>query len=268
MKKQILLITISLSYLSFAQSVTKMKDKSIVAQEKRQVFLQWGDWNPKPKYFLGVQTNFAYGQIWGMWAPSRNRDYKNGRDIRPLAPLGYQTQRYSQIALMEDRTKQILENTNQWKEEENNEFLNYTNIVHISDPLFLVYYKPNLNSLENFKSNSTYFKDWGFKKESAFKNASDFGMISHYAQMIEELKDKYNIAKKVDVSRGKRLLMYHDVFIGWRNMKKRIKDLETTFYLKEITKSQLMQWNQSQIPNTGRTDAQIFKDALKQANIF
>lgn len=93
-------------------------------------------------------------------------------------------------------------------------------------------------------------------------------MISHYAMKIEELKDKYKIAKKVDVSRGKRLLMYHEVFLGWRSMKQKIKDLESSFYLRELTKSDLMKWKQSQIPNTGRTDAEIFKDALKQANIF
>lgn len=268
MKKYYLFVIVLFSSTVFSQTVTKMKDKSIVGQEKRQVFYQWGDWNPKPKYFLGVQTNFAYGQVWGMWAPKRNRDYKKGRDIRPLSLTGYQTQRYSQISLMEDRSNKILEHTDSWKEEENNEFLNYTNLVHISDPLFLVYYKPKLNSLENFKTNSIFFRDWGYKKESAFKKALEFGMITEYAKMIEELQDKYNIAKKVDVSRGKRLLMYHDVFLAWRSMQQRIKFSESTFHLTEITKSQLMQWNQSQIPNTGRTDAQIFEDALNKSNIF
>ena len=266
MKKVYSIIIFFVSTLIISQ--VRLQDKSIVGQEKRQVFYQWGDWNPKPNYVWGVQTNFAYGQIWGMWAPSRNRSYRKGRDIRPLSPFGYQTQRYSQIALTEDRTKKLLQHTDNWKEEENNEFLNYTNVAHISDPLFLVYYKPNLNSLEDFNTQSIFYKDWGFKKESAFRNAYDFGMISHYAMKIEELKDKYKIAKKVDVSRGKRLLMYHEVFLGWRSMKQKIKDLESSFYLRELTKSDLMKWKQSQIPNTGRTDAEIFKDALKQANIF
>ena len=61
--------------------------------------------------------------------------------------------------------------------------------------------------------------------------------------------------------------MYHDVFIEWRKMKQRIGELDNAFYLKEITKSQLMQYNQS-IITTGRSDDEIFRDALKQANIF
>ena len=58
--------------------VNILNDPSIVAQHKRMVFESWGDWRPYPKYLLGIQTNFAYATVWGMWAPSRNRQYKNG----------------------------------------------------------------------------------------------------------------------------------------------------------------------------------------------
>lgn len=71
-------------------SVKRLNDPAIVAQHKRMVFERWGDWRPYPKYFLGVQTNFAYATVWGWLAPSRNRDYKNGADIRPLKPSGIQ----------------------------------------------------------------------------------------------------------------------------------------------------------------------------------
>ena len=77
---QFLLITIT---ISGQVTVKRLNDPSIVAQHKRMVFQSWGDWRPYPKYFLGVQTNFAYATIWGMWAPKINRDYKDGEDIRP-----------------------------------------------------------------------------------------------------------------------------------------------------------------------------------------
>ncbi|MCT2409992.1 hypothetical protein NZD88_20750 [Chryseobacterium antibioticum] len=268
MKKIFFLSVFLLSFFPYSQSVKRLKDLSIVGQEKRQVFYEWNDWRPKPTYFLGVQTNFAYGQIWGMWAPSRNRDYKNGPDIRPLTPIGKQAQRQVQMDMMDDRTNKLLNHTNSWKEQENNEFLNYTNLTTISDPLYLVYYKPNLNSLEGFNINSPFYVDWGFSKEKPFKEAQQYGMIAHYREMILELKDKYSIAKKVDVSRGKRLLMYHDVFLEWRRMKQRLKDLESTFYLQDISKADLMKWKQSQIPNYTRSDAEIFQEALNQANIY
>ncbi|MEW7223596.1 hypothetical protein AB2S25_18390, partial [Elizabethkingia anophelis] len=53
----------------------RLNDEAIVSQHKRQVFEAWGDWRPYGKYFLGVQTNFAYSTVWGMLSPSRNRDY-------------------------------------------------------------------------------------------------------------------------------------------------------------------------------------------------
>lgn len=268
MKKIIFFMSILFYFHSYSQSVKRLKDLSIVAQEKRQVFYEWGDWRPKPKYFLGIQTNFAYGQVWGMWAPSRNRSYKSGSDIRPLGPTGKQVQRSIQIDMMEDRTDKLLNHTNSWKEQENNEFLNYTNLTTISDPLYLVYYKPNLNSLEAFNVNSPFYVDWGFSKQKPFNEAQQYGMIAHYRDMILELKDKYRIAKNVDVSRGKRLLMYHDVFLQWRKMKQRLKDLENTFYLQDISKADLMKWKNSQIPNYTRSDAEIFQEALNQANIY
>ncbi|RMZ61297.1 hypothetical protein D1632_00355 [Chryseobacterium nematophagum] len=268
MKKIILFMGILFYFHFYSQSAKRVKDLSIVAQEKRQVFYEWGDWRPEPKYFLGIQTNFAYGQVWGIWAPSRNRNYKSGSDIRPLGPTGKQVQRSIQIDMMEERTDKLLNHTNSWKEQENNEFLNYTNLITISDPLYLVYYKPNLNSLEAFNVNSPFYVDWGFSKQKPFNEAQQYGMIAHYREMILELKDKYKIAKKVDISRGKRLLMYHDVFLQWRKMKQRLKDLEKTFYLQDISKADLMKWKNSQIPNYTRSDTEIFQEALNQANIY
>jgi hypothetical protein len=100
--------TIISSLLSFVkgQTIKRVKDKHIVGQEKRQVFYQWGDWQPEPKYFLGIQTNYAYAMVWGWLAPSRNRDYKGGNDIRPLGLAGLQNQRYA--TTLYSRTKQAI----------------------------------------------------------------------------------------------------------------------------------------------------------------
>ena len=86
-------------------TVKRLNDPSIVAQHKRMLFQSWGDWRPYPKYLLGIQTNFAYATVWGMWAPSRNRDYKNGEDIRPLKPTGLQNQRFAQVKFQEKEKK-------------------------------------------------------------------------------------------------------------------------------------------------------------------
>ena len=91
---QLLLVA---AIVSAQLSVKRLNDPAIVAQHKRMVFESWGDWRPYPKYFLGVQTNFAYATVWGMWAPKINRDYKDGDDIRPLKPTGVQNQRFAEV---------------------------------------------------------------------------------------------------------------------------------------------------------------------------
>lgn len=88
-------------------SVKRLNDPSIVAQHKRMTFESWGDWRPYPKYFLGIQTNFAYATVWGMWAPSINRDYKDGEDIRPLKATGIQNQRYTLLKQQEEEAQKI-----------------------------------------------------------------------------------------------------------------------------------------------------------------
>lgn len=268
MKKLLLFTFLFLYQFLFSQSVMRMNDPSIVAQEKRMVFQQWGDWRPKPKYFLGVQTNFAYGQVWGMWAPKRNRDYKGGSDIRPLKPTGLQNQRYAQISLMENEADKLMDEALSWHTEEENEFLNKTNVMYISDPLYLVYYKPKLDKLAEFPINSIFYRDWGFTKQKPFQDAIRFGMIDHYRNKIEEMQDKYKIAKGVNVSRGKRLLMYHELFLEWRNMKNRLKDLENTFRLEELAKSELLKWKEATKPTHTRSDDELFREALNQANIY
>jgi hypothetical protein len=56
---------------------------------------------------LGIQTNFAYATVWGMWAPKINRDYKDGDDIRPLKPTGEQNLRFAQLKFQEEEAKKI-----------------------------------------------------------------------------------------------------------------------------------------------------------------
>lgn len=246
----------------------RMNDPSIVHQEKRQVYDSWGNWYPKPKYFLGVQTNFAYATVWGNWAPARNRRYRRGEDIRPLKAGGLEMQTYSQVVLMQEQTDKLMKNTEEWLKVEQNEFLNVTNVTAVADPLYLVYYKPNLKSLEEFNPHSIFYRDWGFFREKAFREAFEYGMIKHYAEMILDLQDQYEIAKGVNVARGKRLLLYHDIFLEWRSLRRRIKDLENTFHLQDLAKSELMKWKQATRSTHTRSDEEIFREALNQSNIF
>src|SRR5690606_3673838 len=91
---------------SFGQ-VKRLNDPSIVAHNKRMVFESWGDFRPYPKYTLGVQTNFAYATVWGWLSPAKNRDYKDGADIRPLKPTGLEVQRLVELEFQRKEAEKI-----------------------------------------------------------------------------------------------------------------------------------------------------------------
>lgn len=245
-----------------AQSVISLKDPHIVAQEKRQVFYQWGDWLPKPKYFLGLQINPHYTTVWGWIAPSRNRDYKNGPDIRPLSPTGLQTQRYASTRAQQDRTEEIYDEV---IDLHNLAFQEEYHISHLSvptDPLYMLYYKKMLEDLDEFNVNSTNYLYWGFSDLEAYKKFESYGFLNKLRRQIEMLQEKYQMAKQLDMARGKRIMMYHECLIGWR---KRQRELS---YMNRAGKSALkadkrMEKYRKRTEGTweaGRSDAEIFID--------
>ena len=106
MKYQKLIYAVFLFCISI-NAQNRLNDNAIVSQHKRMVFERWGDWRPYGKWFLGVQTNFAYATVWGMWSPKRNKDYKNGQDIRPLKPTGLEVQRLLELEVQKQEAEKI-----------------------------------------------------------------------------------------------------------------------------------------------------------------
>ena len=147
-------------------TVKRLNDPSIVAQHKRMVFQSWGDWRPYPKYLLGIQTNFAYATVWGMWAPSRNRQYKNGEDIRPLKPTGLQNQRYVQVKFQEEEAKKIKAASDTIYKRSVQDFAHWTSATVDADPLWLLYYKRMLRPITEFPDTPQNFVEWSVKKSA------------------------------------------------------------------------------------------------------
>ena len=137
MKKTITSLLLLLSIHQWSgQTIRKLNDPAIVAQEKRAVFESWGDWRPYPKYnFLGIQTNFAYATVWGMWAPSINRDYKDGADLRPLKPDGNEVQRLASLKLEESKAEQIKAEYDTIYKRNIQDFAHWTSATVDADPL-------------------------------------------------------------------------------------------------------------------------------------
>lgn len=214
-------------------TVKRLNDPSIVAQQKRMVFEGWGDWRPYPKYLLGIQTNFAYATVWGMWAPSRNRDYKDGPDIRPLKPTGLETQRFGELELQRKEAERIKMETDTIHKRSVQDFAHWTSATVSADPLWLLYYNRMLKPLREFPDNPQNYLEWGFQKPEVYQTLLSTGGISLLKEKLDLLKDRYNISRTVDMPRGKRFLMYHENLIGWRKFSSEIRshDLKGGLYM-------------------------------------
>jgi hypothetical protein len=226
MKKTITSLLLLLSIHQWSgQTIRKLNDPAIVAQEKRAVFESWGDWRPYPKYnFLGIQTNFAYATVWGMWAPSINRDYKDGADLRPLKPDGNEVQRLASLKLEESKAEQIKAEYDTIYKRNIQDFAHWTSAIVDADPLWLLYYKTMLKPLKQFPENPQTANDWGIIDEEVFKTMQWSGQISKLKVQLDLLKEKYEMSRTMDMPRGKRFLMYHETLIGWRKLLNTIKN--------------------------------------------
>jgi len=271
MKKILIITTVfflsALTIIQAQTSVRKLNDGSIVAQEKRQVFEKWGDWRPKAKYVLGIQVNLAYATVWGNWAPSRNRQYKRGKDIRPLGPAGLQNQRYASTLLEEQASEQTIQQIDSTYKQATDELLHYTGLTAPADPLYLLYYKKMLTPLDNFDANSQYYKDWGLASEEIYQDCIKYGLLEQTKRTIETLQEKYDMARSIDIARGKRILMYHECLIEWRKCISYLSYLNNTQRIKFEVMDKLKKAKNEKPKSRARTDAEIYTDVLMRIGI-
>lgn len=205
-----------------------LTDKSIVAHEKRMVFQQWGEFRPYPRYFLGIQTNFAYACVWGWLAPSRNRRYKRGADIRPLDADGLETQRYAGLVIQKNKAEYIKNSVDSIHQKAKDDFAHWTNLTVDSDPLWLLYYKRMLRDVNEFPAEPQNYQEWGLASEAIYQNLINTGNIKLLQQQLDIIKDKYHISRTLAMPRGKRFLMYHETLIAWRNFTMHLNRMNKT----------------------------------------
>ena len=238
-----LLPAIFCAIFSFGQ-VKKLNDPSIVAHQKRMVFESWGDFRPYPKYFLGVQTNFAYATVWGWLSPSKNQDYKNGADIRPLKPTGLEVQRLVELEFQRAEAEKIKLQVDSLHTRNVQDLAHWTSATVEADPLWLLYYKKMLKPLNLFPENPQNYFEWQLKDDKTYQNMLANGGIVHLKKELDLLKDKYKNSRTLDMPRGKRFLMYHETLIGWRKFNQQIRafDQKNTLFLdykKLLSKSKI-----------------------------
>lgn len=242
-----------------------LNDPSIVAHHKRMVYESWGDWRPYPKYFLGIQTNFAYATVWGNWAPSRNRKYKRGDDIRPLKVDGLEVKRYLELEIQRKEAEIIFENVDTLYRRALQDYAHWTSLTVEADPLWQLYYKRMLRPLTNFPSNPQNHIQWGIDKEVYDKMKAN-GAIPRMKEQLDLLKYNLKISRTIDMPRGKRFLLYHETLMGWRKLQKEIRgeSYKTNVYLGYNQLFKEMEKEKKQIVLLNLNDKAIVTSVMNQ----
>lgn len=220
MKTIYILIIVSVCLFTDSLSAQKkVSDGALHAQQRRMVYLKWGDWQPKAKYFLGVQTNPRHEMVWGWTAPmyggntSKNKKYKK-TDIRPLSPQGKQTLRYASLYQQQQLISSMKKESDKIGDLAMQEIAYNSAVLSKTDPLYLLYFKKTLKPIYNF-SDADIMKE--VKNVEVYKFLNETGLIEEHRKEMLTLKDRYNIAVNSDMERGQRIIFYHKILEDYRS---------------------------------------------------
>lgn len=177
-------------------------DRAIVAQQERMVYKEWDQdkFYPKPNRILGVPTNLLWYMTWAL-----HPNYPK-TDRRPLSSQGEQTQRLALAAAMSITSDYYK------KEADSIQLASVKELTRISgafselDPLYQMYYKKELKPLEN--PGEEAFDDVPSAVQAYLQ---EIGAFAWYQGEMGRLAERYQLAKKLDMERGQKILMYHRI---------------------------------------------------------
>ena len=249
------LILICMGFFCFSQKI--INDKAIIYQQERMVYKQWDKDKFVPEFkWYNPSSYTAYALTW-LLQPG----YKNGPDIRPLRAGGEQTQRLALAAAMQVSSNYYKKEADTLRNTALAEFYNYSGTVSATDPLYNLYYKKELAPLDNIEAN-------------AFKNVpanvvlymAESGAYNWYLTEMNSLRERFENAKRVDIDRGQRILLYHRIMLEHRkvaeNWKYKLAMSEMMLAYKEKMKNK-NEKGSTYFNGTTKSEDEIMNDILK-----
>src|SRR5690606_10566365 len=155
---------------------------------------------PKPNRILGVPTNLLWYMTWAL-----HPNYPK-TDRRPLSPQGEQTQRLALAAAMSISSDYYKKEVDSIQLASAKELTRISGAFSEADPLYQLYYKKELKPLEN--PGEEAFKDVPMAVQDYLQET---GALDWFKSEMERLAERYQLAKKLDMERGQRILMYHRI---------------------------------------------------------
>ena len=195
-------------------TVKKIKDPHIRAQQDRMVATKWGEFLPKAKEIFGINVNYHYTMTWSWGAPTQNRRYKNGADIRPLGPAGPQTQRMALNTILQSTSNKYKEHSDSLANTALSELYNNSGLFSDLDPLWQLYYKGELKGVLDYSlANAT--AELSPNQKSYL---TETGVINWFDDEMLRMQERLNGAFDVDMDRGARVLAYHRIMMEYRKI--------------------------------------------------
>ncbi|MEN0053588.1 MAG: hypothetical protein AAGC65_07955 [Mucilaginibacter sp.] len=209
MKKSIYLLLFFAggSYSCFGQML--IHDQAIINQEERMVYKQWdkSKFTPEFKWYK-PSSYYAYSLTWLL-----HLGYKNGPDLRPLRAGGEQTQRLALAAAMQVTNNYYKKEADTLRNTAIAEFANYSGTVSAADPLYILFYKKELAPLDNIVGNA-----FVNVPANVIQYMAESGAYNWYLTEMNSLKERYDNARRVDIDRGQRILLYHRIMLEHRKL--------------------------------------------------
>lgn len=255
------LLAIPLFCLLLQASAQKtIRDKHITNQQERMVFKQWDRKKFTPTSgFLGL--NPEYWLTWA-WHP----DYPK-KDLRPLGPIGPQTQRLAFAAAMQNTANSYKLHSDTLRNTALKESSNYSAVFSEIDPLWQLYYRHEFEPLLNQNDNDLL--NGMAQKESDYLLRT--GVFDWYRTEAAAVRERLQAALGSTLDRGSRIIAYHRLFLDYRKLKaswEAKKQYSRKFLSLSETTGKMKSRENPIVQNPGyRTDEQIANEILAKSKL-
>lgn len=252
------LVLLLSGFSSIAQR--RIRDKHITHQQERMVFKQWDPdlFTPTPG-FLWLNPEY-----WLTWALHPNYP-KN--DLRPLGPVGPQTQRLALVAAMQSTDNAYKLQADTLRGLALSEMSNYSGLVSSFDPLWQLFYAREFEPLIE-QADPDILSGLSQKERNYLVSSGAYGW---YVEESHALLERLETARNTTVDRGSRILAYHRLLDEYRKLKATWEDKKqkAKLYLSLRDKNDAVKKRQLPItvPPGKKTDRQIADDILRGSKL-